>query len=92
MMEIKIKYIKGYPTIKCITELILSFWGDTSHRPRISSYGFDGKLIWDRRGVNERIDDFALYLTEAGVEVKDYQLYNSPSTGCLQLKKQIPTP
>lgn len=86
--EIEVKYKKGFPTQKCIRELIVAFWGETLFAPRISSYGFNGSLIWDRPGVNEKIDSFASFLNESGVEVKDYHLYDSPRTGQLFLQKK----
>ena len=87
-----IKYIKGYPTQKCVQELISSFWGN-SVAPRISSYGFNGKLIWDRSSINSRIDDFAAFLNENGAPVKDYRLYDSPSVGMLTFEeKQLLNP
>ncbi len=88
MTKIEIKYRKGFPTEKCVKELIIEFFGDSLYAPRISSYGFSGKLIWDRVFINDRIDDFAAFLNENGAKVKDYRLYDSPTIGSLDFEKK----
>ncbi len=88
MSEIIVKYRKGLPTEKCMNELIHGFWGSYLHCPRVpDSYKYNACLIWDRKGINEKIDSFCEYLTDNGVKVKDYDLYNSPSVGHLRLEK-----
>ena len=92
MSEIKVKYIKGIPTKKCIRELIKEFFGEIhSYKIRPSSYSWEGEsvyLTWSRDEINERIDEFAGYLTEHGIEVGTLRLYKSPMTGGLQIKNK----
>lgn len=89
MEAIVVKYRNGLPTEKSMKELIKSFWTDTLYAPRINaSYKYTCAIIWDRRGINERVPDFVSFLNENGIGVTGYQLYNSPSMGHISLKKR----
>jgi hypothetical protein len=83
-MSNEIKYRNGLPTGKCIRELILEFWGDTTYAPYINAaYQYTGGLIWQRKGVNERVVEFIKFLTERGITVKGHRIYESPTTGAI---------
>lgn len=86
-IEIKVKYRNGLPTEKCMRELIYSFWGEINH-PRISdAYKYNGTIVWQRNGINERVDEFVGFLTDKGINIKNYSLYESMSVGHIWITK-----
>jgi hypothetical protein len=82
----KVKYRSGYPTNISMQEAIDTFFVDTFNKPRI---GFQkGVLIWERNGINERVDEFKDYLKSVGIEVERHTLRDSPRVGSIILKKK----
>ena len=92
MSEVKVKYINGLPTKKCINELIKEFFGDMDYyKIQPSSYSWEGSSVylrWERNSINEKIDQFAGYLSERGINVGRVRLYESPMVGSLEIKNK----
>lgn len=90
--EIKIKYIKGLPTLKCIRELTMQFFGEKDWwKVSTGTYwkGNGACLLWSRDGLNERMDEFAGFLKEYGIDVGELRLYESPKVGSLEIKNRL---
>ncbi len=88
MSEIIVKYRKGLPTEKCMWELIYKFWGQKRY-PQISqAYKYNGTIVWQQKGINEKVDEFVAFLSENGVTVKDYSLYENYTVGHIWITKK----
>lgn len=88
MNEIKYRY--GIPTKKSMYEIIDSYPHFKFHNLGPSQlYGRAlSTLTWARKREQENIDGFIGYLQELGIEVENYQPYNSPTVGHIQLKRK----
>mgnify|MGYP001614092302 CR=1 FL=1 len=84
---INVKYRNGYPTKISLQQTIDTFFNDTFNKPHIGHS--QGVLIWQRKGINERIEDFRAYLESLGVQVERCNLYESPRIGSIMLKKKV---
>lgn len=85
-----IKYRKGFPTIRSMESLIKEFWGVTAYSPRIATdyarYN-TAYLTWERTdSINNRLEDFILFLKDKGIGIESYRKSESPLTGNITLK------
>lgn len=83
----QVKYRNGLPTKSSIEAALKHFWKDCTYMPRISgTYKYTGALVWERDIINEKLEEFIVYLKSIDIEVESYGKHISPTTGSIILK------
>ncbi len=65
----EIKYRSGYPTIGCINKIINEFFLDSAKLNYSNLYLENGHLVWRTMEVENKIDDFVLFLKKLDIDV-----------------------
>lgn len=92
MNKVILKYRNGFPTKKSMYEFLKNF--DPNFQFVRCGYNWSNSkskyvtLIWQRKSVQEKMDDFIQYGVEHGLTFGKYDPYESPRVGHLQIMKK----
>jgi len=87
-----LKYRNGFPTKKSMYSFLENFHKDFSYVGLGYDWGSKSynhvTLIWQRKCVQDKMEDFIQYASNKGIIFGKYDPYKSPRVGHLQIMKR----